>query len=299
MVAVLMSSYNGAQYIQLQIDSILGQDGVTVILFIRDDGSSDNTLEIIQPYLDADNVFLTVGENVGVVAGFMSLINTVPDDFDYYALADQDDVWKADKLLNAVSLLENYDYTMPLLYCSALKLVDEQLNDLGSMNYSYVPRYKNAIVENIVTGCTSVFNSSAKKIIHPVEYRSIAMHDWWLYLLISAFGVVVYDEQSSILYRQHSQNVVGGVTSWTKLKYRIKCYLFDSKKFVLRSKQIELFIKHYGNLLSPEKKKIAENFIFSKQGLLNRIRYAFKHETKMQRKLDNILLFFLLLFGRY
>ena len=122
-VLVLLSTYNGSRYLQEQIDSVLNQDGVKVVLLIRDDGSTDNTLEILdRNSLNHDNIFVITGSNCRSAASFMELVyeaNRTYPDFDYYAFCDQDDVWCKDKLISAVNKLSESPDDTPSLYIGA------------------------------------------------------------------------------------------------------------------------------------------------------------------------------------
>ena len=101
-VAVIMSTYNGALYLEEQIESVLAQRGVRVELYVRDDGSSDETLQILEGFEQSGSLRLERGKNIGVVPSFIRALSMVPSDVEYVALCDQDDVWYSDKLARAV-----------------------------------------------------------------------------------------------------------------------------------------------------------------------------------------------------
>ena len=105
-VCVMMSTYNGQRFLREQIDSILNQKDVQVFLWIRDDGSTDDTVEIVEDYMNrANNIFLIKGRNIGLGCSFMELIYQTPDTYTYYAFSDQDDIWLEDKLSTGVRML--------------------------------------------------------------------------------------------------------------------------------------------------------------------------------------------------
>lgn len=118
-VQVVMSTYNGEKYLKEQIDSILSQEGVDVRLYIRDDGSSDRTTDILASYQEHKNVKIEKGNNLGFAKSFLTALDEC-DEADYYAFSDQDDVWEKDKLSTAIEILEEESQSTPLLYCSAL-----------------------------------------------------------------------------------------------------------------------------------------------------------------------------------
>ncbi|MCR4717193.1 MAG: glycosyltransferase, partial [Lachnospiraceae bacterium] len=160
-VAVLMSTYNGEKFIRDQVDSILNQAGVEVTLYVRDDGSTDRTAELIK---DVPGVKLTAGENVGVGNSFMQMVYDVPTTFDYYAFADQDDCWLSDKLMNAIYKIGDTDELK--LYASNQTLVNASL-DVIRDRYSTPPDYSymQTICANRLAGCTFVWNNAFHNLI--------------------------------------------------------------------------------------------------------------------------------------
>lgn len=216
-VQVLMAVYNGAAYLRQQIDSIMRQQGVNVSLLIRDDGSSDGTIEILREYeTQFQNISVYTGERKGAAGSFFDLILHVGFGSRYYAFADQDDVWLADKLLRAVSMLEKETYDVPLLYAGKVICASEDLNRLHAFPYQYSrePSFGNALLENICMGCTEVFNECLLAIVKGHIPPDGVMHDWWMYLTASYFGIVVYDKKAFLLYRQHGNNEVGMKEHW-------------------------------------------------------------------------------------
>ena len=127
-VAVVMSTYNGQRFLRKQIDSIMNQKRIAVSLYIRDDGSKDNTVSIIKKYKE-NNIHLIKGQNVGVGNSFMNCLYSAPRNFDYYCFADQDDIWDEDKISTAIDKIK--DVMHPALYCSNQRLVDAEGNTIG------------------------------------------------------------------------------------------------------------------------------------------------------------------------
>ena len=98
-VAILLATYNGEKYLREQIDSILKQNGVDLTLYVRDDGSTDGTIDLLKEYVvNTKAVKLDIGKNLGVGNSFMQLLYDCPNDFDFYAFSDQDDIWDENKL---------------------------------------------------------------------------------------------------------------------------------------------------------------------------------------------------------
>lgn len=212
-VLVLLSTYNGSRFLTELLDSVLNQSGVDVSILIRDDGSKDNTVDILKKYVDKnDNITLIEGKNIGVIGSFNSLIeNPLTKKFRWMAFCDQDDIWLPDKLSSALEKLQSKsDQNSPMLYCSNTTLVDSQLNEIGmSYNKEFSFGKNTAIVRNIATGCTEVFNQAAAEKYRIGIGKFPELHDYWMYLVCSFLGTVIYDFNSRILYRQHENNTVG------------------------------------------------------------------------------------------
>ena len=156
-VQVLMSTYNGEKYLKEQIESVIAQTGVEVHLLIRDDGSKDGTLEILDQYKDIE---IVKAQNVGATRSFLELIK-IAGNYDYYAFADQDDVWDTDKLAIAVGKMAKFEG--PVIYSGNTRLVDENLSFIRNETLRPVTTLGSAIVKNYATGCTVVLNSELMK----------------------------------------------------------------------------------------------------------------------------------------
>lgn len=214
-VAVLMSTYNGEKYLREQIDSILNQKAVEIYLFIRDDGSSDKTIKIIESYIRKQkNIKLFKGKNIGVGNSFMDLLYQAGNKFDYYAFADQDDIWLSFKINMAIEKIGQQN--KPILYTSNQILVDKRLNKIG-LRYKQAPdvSYTQIMCQNKVTGCTMVWNKSLQRCLCDPkrrpnkEFLTNRIHDVWVAMVASVIGKIIYDKNGYILYRQHENNVVG------------------------------------------------------------------------------------------
>jgi rhamnosyltransferase len=208
-----MSTYNGQKYIREQIDSLLVQEGVTVRIVIRDDGSKDQTPTILSEYASKYNNIVILSEiNCGAEESFNRLCRYAlkNETSDYYAFCDQDDVWDTDKLYVAISKLQEYENNRPNLYFSNLRMVDENLNyirDFYARNDVFTDRQK-TLVQVFTYGCTCVFNRSALAYYcQPSSQKT--HHDVWLYCLCSYLGNVYYDYNAHIQYRQHNNNLSG------------------------------------------------------------------------------------------
>ncbi|MCD7826480.1 MAG: glycosyltransferase family 2 protein [Clostridiaceae bacterium] len=253
-VEIIMSAYNGSRYLREQLDSILKQDcekaGVAAIhLLVRDDGSQDDTPEILAEYERTypDKIHWYQGDNQGVTASFFELLQRADEQADFYAFADQDDYWMSDKVRVGVEKLLAGNPDEPALYCCRPKLTDENLRELESEIYRppMRPGFGNALIENIVTGCTMIINSCLREMVKRDLPEFTPMHDRWFYLVASCFGRVYYDETPHIAYRQHSGNVLGNDVS-RKAEFFGRLRQFKKKQNDI-SRQAAAFWKIYGN----------------------------------------------------
>jgi glycosyltransferase involved in cell wall biosynthesis len=301
-VQILLSTYNGEKYVEEQMNSLLQQTYPNVEILIRDDGSTDRTLEILRKYATLhENIIVMEKKNTGVVKSFFDLITQSSSDADYFAFCDQDDVWKNDKISRAIERLETTPSLIPAMYCSQADLVDETLRTIGKMpEPTRGPSFSSALVQNIATGCTVVFNKAARQLLlrKLPNPEAVIMHDWWVYLVVSAFGIVVYDKESRILYRQHSLNSVGAKADFVgKWKVRIKQFMKRGNRMFI-TKQVEEFRKIYGDLLPQDKAAILNKFMDGRKTMVGRIKYALLGEAHRQTIIDDIIFRILILFNR-
>ena len=256
-VLVLLSTFNGAAYLHEQIDSILSQNGVDVFLLIRDDGSKDSTPDIIMRYeCNNHNIRSSIGRNVGCAESFRILLNMaygMEEQYDFYAFADQDDVWLPEKLSVACEKLKESYVNLPSLYCSNLRVVDKDLCEIG-MKYS--PSVKlvtkgESLVCSMATGCTMVFNHKVLEIFNLYPPRHMVIHDLWILHTCLFLGEVIYDNNAYILYRQHGRNVIGAkvtFSSQVKTKMKSLAHLFSEHENEEEAKEL---LKCYSSLLDP------------------------------------------------
>lgn len=300
-VQVLLATYNGEKYLKEQIDSIINQNYSNLSLLIRDDCSHDKTNSIINHYVGQyENIFKLSGnsDNLGAKNSFFELLMNAHE-ADYYALADQDDYWMSDKIDRAIEGLKKLEamhgLDVPLLYCSAKMIVDENLQDIY-LETVHNPQltFGNALVENLCTGCTCVMNKKLRDLVIQSRPKNMIMHDWWIYMVAISFGAVIYDEESRIKYRQHGNNVYGEITSHTALlKYRMK-ELFRERGETYR--QITEFCNMYN--LNINDKKLAQKLIDSKYKIKLRLQILKEHQIFRQKKKDNRVVRLLILFGK-
>lgn len=208
-IVVVMASYNGEKYIRQQIDSILNQEGVELRLLVRDDGSTDNTINILEEYQKKQKLEWYTGEHLNVARGFLDLLKKAPE-ADYYAFCDQDDIWKPKKLFSAIQMIDSINEKRPIMYYSATTLVDSELNFIAEHNIHEKRTDKARFLINDMSGNTIVFNKSLKEMLCKVQDLDITIHDkWTLQLCLATGGRCIGDANSYILYRQHASNTIG------------------------------------------------------------------------------------------
>ena len=265
-VIVLLSSYNGEIYIRQQLDSLLAQDLQPYRIIVRDDGSSDGTIDILKEYCERHtNISYYTGENLKPARSFFDLIRN-SEEADYYALCDQDDVWFSDKLSRAVGLLEKENSDIPLLYCSKYTLTDKDLNPLDSnvsslYNFSDFPH---ALIYHTAPGCTFVFNEAARKQIlrYDVNKEYCVIHDAIIHKVVTLYGKMILDPESHMYYRQHGDNQIGmDADPFRTFLGRVKRFLNGQIRNYRRDTARSL-LRVYGNDCDPDKKELIRMVAF-------------------------------------
>lgn len=227
-VAILMGTYNGAHFIAEQLASIERQTHWRWTLHVSDDGSEDSTLDQLadaQIRWGESRLKVVQGPRRGFVANFLSLACSKEIDADFFAWCDQDDIWCEDKLEAALVRLEAIPTGVPGLYCGRTEMICESGLYAGrSPLFASPPSFSNSLVQCIGGGNTMVFNKAARALLQEAGFNKlVASHDWWAYQLITgAGGIVYYDPEPKVLYRQHGDNLVGANSSWAARVVRIR-----------------------------------------------------------------------------
>jgi len=269
MIDILMATYNGEKYLRPQLDSILRQSNTDWRLVIRDDCSTDSTVQIIQEYREKypdKFVLLQADEPSGSAQNnFFQLIKYWQHHgtANYIMFADQDDVWLQNKIqltLYKMHLLEQqYGRDIPLLIHTDLSVVDANLNIINPSMFAMQnmdalrDNLNNIMVQNIVTGCTMMVNKPLLDMVYEIPHHAI-MHDMWLALITSAFGQIDFVNEATILYRQHGNNANGAKNVKT-LKYFIWKLTSANEiheGLVKQYRQAEEFLNVYKTKLSHE-----------------------------------------------
>jgi glycosyltransferase involved in cell wall biosynthesis len=226
-VTILLCTLNGERFLTQQLASLEGQTFKNWKLIASDDGSRDRTKSVLlafQKSCQPGKVEIIDGPRRGATANF--LFQACAEDLvsEYYAFCDQDDVWDADKLARAIDALERTDSSIPALYGSRTRLIDEAGSEIGfSPLFHRKPEFRSALVQSIAGGNTMVFNQKARELlVFGGADVDVPSHDWWLYQVTSACGGQVhYDAYPSVRYRQHGHNVIGSNMGWTACMHRL------------------------------------------------------------------------------
>lgn len=299
--AVLLATYNGAKYLSEFLDSLVRQSCKDFDLIVRDDGSSDETLKILDSYSGRLRVStLPFAGRLGAARGFLRLLVDAGDGFDGYLFADQDDSWHPTKVERAIAGLAR-EKEAPTLYCAGFELVDSNLSHIRFRSPPRVVGLHNALVENIATGCTIALNKSARRVVMEGLPERLSMHDWWLYIVLSALGRVTYDDFPALKYRQHGANAVGAAANvYQDLFRRTKRFLSRKTDGVFTiSDQAAEFLRCYAEHLSAQQLDQVESLVVGKKTFLGKARLAAASGFVRQRRLDTLILRLLFLMGRF
>lgn len=295
-LAVLMSTYNGENYIRQQLDSILEQQvDIKTDIWVRDDGSRDGTQRILEEYAAAGKLRWYTGENMKPAKSFMDLVLHCPG-YDYYAFADQDDFWLPGKL--AAGIRQVSHASRPALYFANASLVDGQLNSLGRDVYKVPPRLDLATLSCAggLLGCTMVFNQPLAQLLQACPMPdAMVMHDFYIALVCAlAGGEILYDSTPRMLYRQHGNNVVGASHSkLSALKDRFKSITHRSPVSV--GEQAAAVLKQYPSLGTAQQRKWLERL--SDQRFFSRLSVACSSQTRYSNTNKSITLRLAILLG--
>ncbi|MEY2594585.1 MAG: hypothetical protein RI972_2274 [Pseudomonadota bacterium] len=271
-VAVLMCTMQGQRFLAEQLNSIATQTHPNWEIWASDDGSDDHThsiLEYYQEHWGEDRLSIHAGPAVGSTANFLSLTCRADIDTEFFAYADQDDIWEADKLERAMKWLQTVPRHVPALYGSRTQLVDERNQYIGySPLFNRSPSFENALVQNVAGGNTMVFNRAARDLLRRAgDQVQVVAHDWWAYMVITGCGGRVhYDPYPTVRYRQHGDNQVGANISWGARLVRLRLLL--KGRFRAWTDENVRALETIRPLLTEDSRTVLEDFDRSRHGSL-------------------------------
>jgi len=284
-VLVLMSTWHGERFLKEQIDSILTQEGVEVRLLVRDDGSKDHTSAILSEYASTHpNIEWTAGENIGFVRSFSALVRMALESAipaDYYAFADQDDIWMPKKLSTACSVLSTKDASKPNLFTSNSMQVDAEGRELELFHKGPEPKFRkgNVLVFGTEQGCSMVFNRKAMELYSECEPK-LTWHDRWLYHICYFLGSVTYDHQPLFYYRRHENNALanhhaGSLEGEPSKIVRVYRILFVEPPVTNHVEMAQEFYDHFGSKLAPADRRLFQRFVVCRKNVVSKIYMLF------------------------
>lgn len=265
-VNILMATYNGATYLTEQIESIQRQTFQDWQLLIRDDGSTDGTLEVIRGFEAADTRIHLINPdkqvNIGVIKSFFTLLKA--DQADYYFFCDQDDVWLEDKLAVTLRKAQEEACDLPILVYTDLSVVTDKLEVIHQSMIKAQSHHANTkllqeLTENTVTGGTMMVNHALAELW--VNPEHLLMHDWYLALIAAAKGRLLYLDRVTELYRQHQSNVLGARTWKKRLKNWLNPHKLVAKYWWLITESQKQAKQLLSLDLSPDNRALVEAYV--------------------------------------
>ena len=303
---ILLATYNGAKYLRDQLDSIAKQTYNKWTLIVSDDGSTDETVNIVNIFAhnSQQSVKLMCGPCTGSLTdNFWHLIKHSPlqNSQDLYAFCDQDDVWFENKLERAVNWHLQHLEDPLRLFCGRTKLVNDQLIPIGlSPSLSRPPSFGNALVQNISSGNTMIFSSNvliAQKEILP---EHIVWHDWTTYLVVTAMGGIVHFENDPcLMYRQHEKNAIGANDNLRKHLDSIKLSLGGRYKHRINKNLLALNDLKILDVSNVKEQYDLINCIREVRSPIKKVSLLMRSKLRRQGWLSNVGLLILSIFGRF
>lgn len=297
---VLLSTYNGSKYVGEQIDSIVKQRRTPDYLLIRDDGSSDCTIDICRNMLLASNLNVTyvAGENIGPSRSFIELAKlALKTDADIFFFCDQDDIWEPDKIAIFSDEFRTKKNCHRAVF-SRLMVVDEHNTPL---ELSRMPRklgLGNALVENVMTGCALACNRAVLVDLAMFSTAPPTLHDHLIYVISTLFGDSIYIPRPLTRYRQHGSNVVGytlGLLNGTRK--RVTRVLYGPRHF--KSHLAMTVLEKFSDRISEHDRRTLYLVAMSPHSVSSRFRLALSTRLWRQKAIHSITWRVLCLIGRF
>lgn len=300
-VCVLMSTYNGERFLEQQIESILNQKDAEVLLLVRDDASTDKTVDILKRFRDRYPEQIVIFEeknNIGWSASFLTLLYKAKEyDYPYYAFSDQDDIWLEDKLSRACERIKKTKIHGGVIHYANQMLIDNKENVLFEVS-EYKDWFERNVSKKVVLldgqvltiGCVMTFDRAlldkATQGDKELLIRSQVSHDYWVGAVAIYFGKVIYSDEVCILHRRHDGSVTN---SGRKRKRRFFTRYRNFAKVLYQ-------VYKDKDLLSEEDRKYLY-LVAKRKNLLERIRLIGDREFCYPSKLSTIKLRIQILLG--
>ena len=299
-VDILMATYNGAPYISQQIASILDQSHGQIRLIIRDDGSTDETVKILENLAQHHASKITLlphDRRLGIKGNFSRLMEHATSK--YIMFADQDDVWEKRKVAETLEIMKELEASgssdSPLLVHTDLSVVDGNLTVLSPSFWKYThmnilkgQTLNRLLMQNVVTGCATMINLPLLKLAYPIPEKAV-MHDWWVALVASACGTMAALPESTIKYRQHGKNSLGA-KKFMSLRYMKqgvgKLASNEPEKLFQAS---ELYRRYADQLTAQQREMLKAYLMLSQVSFLKKAVLIFKYRFFKMGLLRNLV----------
>ncbi len=271
-IDILLATYNSEIYLKETIESIIKQTYTNWRLLIRDDCSTDNTLDILRSYEKTypnKMVVIEGDENIGACQNFGRLMEL--SDSEYVMFCDNDDIWLPDKIMISLNKMKElndiHNKDVPILIHTDMVVVDDKLKVLANSYWCYqnIDPGKNSLsrllLQNVVTGCTMMINSKLRQRATPIP-KEIIMHDWWLALIASAIGKIEPINIQTLLYRQHGGNIVGAPKrDFAYALAKIRCISDIRTNIKANQAQARMLLNRFVNDLTEYNRNCLVSFI--------------------------------------
>jgi glycosyltransferase involved in cell wall biosynthesis len=297
-----MCTFQGEEFLNEQLESIHQQTHTNWRLWVSDDRSNDGTRAILSRFQSrwgAERLSILAGPAAGSTANFLSLTDHDTVQGDFFAWADQDDVWEPDKLARAVQHLTSHDPAVPALYVTPVLLTDARGAVFGRSALNRSPGFANALVQNVAGGNTMVFNAATRRLLRQAGPKvSVVAHDWWAYLLVTGSGgAVLCDDHATLRYRQHARNQIGSTPGALRRTLRLRPLLNGQFR---RWMDLNLeALERHRNLLSPSSLETVDMFASARRGsLAARLMHLRRSRVHRSSRLGNVALLFAVLCDR-
>ncbi len=292
-VNVLISTYNGEKYIREQIDSILNQTYENISIYVRDDGSTDNTLNILKEYENNGHIILLKETNIGFGRSFLKLLQYA-NDGNFWAFCDQDDVWDEHKIEYACECLCKMNPKSPNIYVHDFIFTDESLVPVSRYE-NYIKNYdfRMSITECLHMGFSMVINGVFRDLMLRGDISSIPSHDWWAELIAMEFGNIKIDHYIGAKHRRLNSSI-----SENNIPNRIKWFI----KALKGGSEIPYLTKEFKRVFDTEMKnmdlQLINLFVNEKYSLKNAINKSFYFKRWRTSITSEIVIRCLMLIGK-
>ena len=308
-VLILLSTYNGELYLREQLDSLYAQNDVDAHILARDDGSKDNSIEILEDYKCRNgNMTIIKGSNIGAGRSFMALINeaaTKYSFYDYYAFSDQDDVWFPSKVATGVKALDESEKKLKMFFSGAIN-TDGDLQPIASSCVRLVNSFGANLVANHILGCTMLINGALLQEVNKINTKSfsipngiIPIHDAWTAIVAYSLNADVIQSLSGLMYyRQHGHNVIGAGHGFLSIqKNRIKRYLGDATHG--KANKCIIALQVLGSEIPTQNRDLLQKVATYRNSLKSKLRLMFDKRMYEYGVVDNIGTLITILFNKF